>query len=297
MKKYFTKEVIIAFVTLVSLGLLYFGLNYLKGANIFKPANTYYVRMPDVSELQKSCPVYVNGFKVGIVRDISYDYGTQKNIVVQISLDKKMRVETDSHVEIKSGLTSGAYLDMILNKYVSTYYQVGDTIDGSSEKGIMDKVSTNLLPQIEAILPRLDSILIGIQYLVNSPALSQSLNQIAATTANLESSTRQLNAIMSNDISPVMTNLKQVSSDFTVVSSQFKQMDLNATLLNVNKTLQNLEQMSTQLNSKDNSLGLLLNDRSIYDHLDTTLVNASNLLSDFKLNPKRYIQFSVFGKK
>jgi len=297
MKKYFTKEVIIAFVTLVSLGLLYFGLNYLKGANIFKPANIYYVRMPDVSDLQKSCPVYVNGFKVGIVRDISYDYGTQKNIIVEISLDKKMKVETDSHLEIKSGLTSGAYLDMILNKYVSTYYQVGDTIEGFSEKGIMDKVSTDLLPQIEAILPRLDSILIGIQYLVNSPALSQSLNQIAATTANLESSTRQLNAIFSNDISPVMTNLKQVSSDFTVVSSQFKQMDLNATLLNVNKTLQNLEQMSMQLNSKDNSLGLLLNDRSMYDHLDTTLVNASNLLFDFKLNPKRYVHFSVFGKK
>ena len=297
MKKYFTKEVIIAFVTLVSLGLLYFGLNYLKGTNIFKPTNIYYVRMPDVSDLQKSCPVYVSGFKVGIVSDISYDYGTQKNIIVQISLDKKMKVETDSHVEIKSGLTSGAYLDMILNKYVSTYYQVGDTIDGVSEKGIMDKVSTDLLPQIEAILPRLDSILIGIQYLVNSPALSQSLNQIAATTANLESSTRQLNAIMANDISPVMTNLKQVSSDFTVLSSQFKQMDLNATMLSVNKTLQNLEQMSTQLNSKDNSLGLLLNDRSIYDHLDSTLVNASNLLFDLKLNPKRYVHFSVFGKK
>jgi len=139
--------------------------------------------------------------------------------------------------------------------------------------------------------------LIGIQYLVNSPALSQSLNQIAATTANLESSTRQLNAIMANDISPVMTNLKQVSSDFTVLSSQFKQMDLNATMLSVNKTLQNLEQMSTQLNSKDNSLGLLLNDRSIYDHLDSTLVNASNLLFDLKLNPKRYVHFSVFGKK
>jgi len=297
MKKYFSKEVIIGLVTLISLGLLYFGLNYLKGANIFKPTNIYYVRMPNVSDLQNSCPVYVNGFKVGIVSDISYDFQAKKDVIVQISMDKKMRIETDSHVEIKTGLTSGAYLNMILNQYVGTYYHIGDTIDGVSEKGIMDKVSDELLPQIESILPRLDSILIGIQNLVNHPALFQSLNQIAATTANLENSTRQLDMLLSNDISPMAANLKQISSDFTAVSSQLKQMDLNATLNHVDNTFQNLEQLTTKLNRKDNSLGLLLNDRSMYDHLDTTFVNASNLLLDLKLNPKRYVHFSVFGKK
>jgi phospholipid/cholesterol/gamma-HCH transport system substrate-binding protein len=269
----------------------------LKGTNIFKPTNLYYVRMPDVSELQNSGPVYVEGFKVGIVRDISYDYQKQGGIVVQISLDTKMKVETGSHVEIKTGLTSGAYLNLILNKYVSTYYQVGDTIDGVSEKGIMDKVSDNLLPQIESLLPRLDSILQGIQFLVSHPALTQSLEQISATTANLEKSTSQLNTLLSNDITPIAANLKQVSSDFTTVSSQLKQMDLNATMSQVNSTLQNLNQMTAQLKSKDNSLGLLLNDRSVYDHLDSTFVNASNLLLDLKLNPKRYVHFSVFGGK
>ena len=297
MKKYFSKEIVIGLVTLVSLGLLYFGLNYLKGANIFKPTNLYYVRMPDVSELQNSSPVYVEGFKVGIVRDISYDYQTKKNIIVQISLDKKMKVETGSHVEIKSGLTSGAYLNLALNKYVSTYYQVGDTIDGISEKGIMDKVSENLMPQLETILPRLDSILQGIQFLVSHPALSRSLEQISATTANLEQSTRRLNTLLSTDIPPIISNLNRISSDFTVVSAQLRQMDLNATMSHLDKTLQNLEQMTAKLNSKDNSMGLLLNDRSMYDHLDSTFVNASNLLLDLKLNPKRYVHFSVFGKK
>jgi len=297
MKKYFSKEIVIGLVTIVSLGLLYFGLNYLKGANIFKPTNLYYVRMPNVSDLQNSCPVYVNGFKVGIVRDIAYDYQSGKNIVVQISLDKKMRIETDSHVEIKSGLTSGAYLNLVLNKYVSTYYQTGDTIDGIAEKGIMDKVSEDLLPQFEAILPRLDSIVQGIQFLVNHPALTQSLEHILAATANLELSSRELNQLLTKDIPPVVANLNQISSDFTVVSAQLKQMDLNATMLHVDNTLQNLEKATAQLNGKDNSLGLLLNDRSMYDHLDSTLVNASNLLLDLKLNPKRYVNFSVFGKK
>jgi len=297
MKKYFNKEITIALITLLSLGLLYFGLNYLKGANIFKPTNHYHVRMPDVSELQNSCPVYVNGFRVGIVSAIEYDFQSSGSIIVQISLDKKMRIQTGSHVEIKVGLTSGAFLNLILNQSADTYCQVGDTINGISEKGIMDKVSEDLMPQIESILPRLDSILQGIQVLVNHPALSQSLEQISATTANLEQSTRQLNVLLSKDIPPIMAHLNQVSTDFTVISAQLKQMDLNATLMQVDKTLQNLDRMTMQLNSKDNSLGLLLNDRSIYDHLDSTFSNASDLLLDLRTNPKRYVHFSLFGKK
>jgi len=297
MKARFNKEIIIGFLTLISLGLLIFGLNYLKGTNIFKPTNHYYVRMPDVSELQKSCAVFVDGFKVGVVSDIDYDFQRVGDIIVQISLDKKMRIQTDSHVEIKVGLTSGAYLNLILNKYVSSFYQVGDTIKGVSEKGIMDKISDDLLPQVDAILPRLDTIMQGIQYLVNHPALAKSLEQIESTTANLEESTRRLNILLSKDIPPIMANLNQVSSDFTVVSSQLKQMDLNSTLQYVDRTLQNIEQLSLRLNSKDNSLGLLLNDRSVYDRLDSTFVNASDLLLDLRLNPKRYVHFSVFGKK
>ena len=297
MKKYFNKEVIIGFLTLLSLGMLYFGLNYLKGANIFKPTNIYYVRMPDVSELQNACPVYVNGFKVGIVSGINYDYRSWGNIIVQISLDKKMRVETGSYVEIKSGLTSGAYLNLILNKYVSAFCQVGDTIDGVSRKGMMETISQDLLPQIEIILPRLDSILMGIQLLVNHPALLQTFDHLEASTANIEKTTNRLNGLLLNDIQPILSNLNKVSSDFTIVSDQLKQMDLNKTLNRVDNTIANLEALTNNFKSKDNSLGLLLNDRGIYDRLDSTFVNASDLLLDLRLNPKRYVHFSIFGKK
>ena len=297
MKKYFNKEITIGLVTLVSLGLLYFGLNHLRGANIFKPTNTYYIRMPNVSELQHSSPVYVDGFKVGLVNDIAYDFGGTGSIVVQINLDKQMKIQTDSKVEIKTGLTSGGYLNLIPNKYVSTYYQVGDTLDGFHEKGIMDKVSDDLMPQIESILPRLDSILQGIQILVSHPALTQSFEQLSTTTSNLEMSTRHLNLLLSDNLLPIVNNLNQVSSDFAVVSSQFKQLDLNTTINSANRSLQNLEEMTLQLNGKNNSLGLFLNDRTIYDRLDTTFVNAADLLLDLKQNPKRYVHFSIFGRR
>jgi phospholipid/cholesterol/gamma-HCH transport system substrate-binding protein len=297
MKQYFSKEIVIALVTLVSMGLFYFGLNYLKGANIFQPTNTYYVRIPNVNELQLSGPVYVDGFKVGLVSAIDYDFQNKGDIIVQISLDRKMKIETGSYAELKTSLTAGAFLNLKLNKYVGTHYQAGDTISGIAEQGIMDRVADNLLPQVESILPRIDSILIGIQLLVNHPALSQSLEQISTTAANLERSTHQLNTLLSNDIPPVLANINQISSDFTVVSSQLRQMDLNATLRKVDNTLQNLEQLTLKLNSNDNSLGLLLNDRSLYNHLDSTFMNASNLLLDFQQNPKRYVHFSLFGRR
>ena len=296
MKKLFTKEVIIAVITLISLFVLYSGLNYLKGINIFKPTNHFYVIMPNVSELQTSSAIYLDGFKVGIVNSINYEYQEDGDgkLIVMISLDKQMRLQTGSYVEMRSGLTSGAFLDLRLNRYVSTHLQVGDTIEGVVNLGLMDKISTDLLPQVEKILPRLDTILMGIQTLVSHPALSQSLDNISTTTANLQRSSQQLNALLNRDIPVIVTNLNQISSDFTVVSGNLKEIELKSTIQTMNQALENMEKVTRQLNSTDNTLGLFLNDRSLYNQLDSTARNASILLKDIKEHPKNYVRFSVF---
>jgi phospholipid/cholesterol/gamma-HCH transport system substrate-binding protein len=293
--KIFSKEAIIGLVTLVSLFILYFGINYLKGINLFKPTNHYYVLMPNVSDLQTSSPVYVEGFKVGIVNKIEFGFdNSTTTIVVLISLDEKMKIPTGSYFELKSGLTSGAYLNLVVNKYVNAHYQIGDTIKGSTEFGLMDRVSSQLLPQVENILPRLDSILAGIQILVNHPALSQSFEHIEATTASLQKSSIQLNSLLSKDIPVITGNLKEISSNFVEISSDLKKIDLNTTLLKVEQAIENIDRMSQQMNNSNNSLGLLLNDRSLYDHLDATAKNAADLLKDIKERPKNYVRFSLF---
>jgi phospholipid/cholesterol/gamma-HCH transport system substrate-binding protein len=294
MKKIFSKELIIGLVTVISLVVLYIGVNYLKGINVFKPSNHYYVRMPKVNELQQSSPVYVDGFKIGVVNAIDFRFDNKDFITVQISLDKQMRIETGSYFELKSGLTSGAYLNLHLNKYVGTYCVIGDTLEGLALPGVMDKISETFIPQIENILPRLDSILLGIQTLVNHPALVQSLEHLSASTASLNKSSQQLNHILSGDIRPMLANLNLVTSDLAVFSGKVKQMDLDLTMNKVNSALENINQLSKQLNNKNNSLGLLLNDRSLYNHLDSTAINASLLLLDLKQNPKRYVHFSIF---
>ena len=294
MKKYVTKEMIIGLVTIISLFVLYFGFNYLKGINIFKPTNHYYVKMHNVTELQKSSPVYINGFKVGLVNDIQYDFEHQDIVIVLISLDKSMKVQTGSYVELSSGFTSGASLSLKLNQYVSTYCDVGDTIEGILKPSLMDQVSEDLLPQIEKLLPRIDTILYGLQIITTHPALIESLNNIAQTSANLEVASSQLNQLMSNDISIIMNDFKAISSNFSTFSSELSKINFQTTMNSVNETLENLSQVSVQLNDKNNSLGLLMNDRQLYDNLNSTANNAALLLDDFKKNPKRYIHFSVF---
>lgn len=294
MKSIFTKEAKIGLVSIISLVLLYCGINYLKGINLFKPANHYYITFHNVKDVTISSPVFVEGFKVGLVRSINYDYETTDKITVEISLDEEMKINKDSYITILKSFLGGAELHIHLNKYVSEYLKPGSTIEGRMGEDMMQSVQEKILPNVEAMLPKIDSILGGLQTLINHPALSQSLNNIETTTKNLAISTRQLNSLLVKDVPGIVSDLKDITGNFNEVSSGLKKLDLATTVNSINATLSNLKLTTEKLNSKDNSMGLLLNDRSLYDHLDSTTVNASKLLLDLRENPKRYVHFSVF---
>lgn len=294
MKGLFTKEAKIGIVTIVSLVLLYIGINYLKGINLFKPANHYYVACTNVKGVTISTPVFVEGFKVGLVREIKYDYQTTNKITIEISLDDDMRINKGSYVTLVNTFLSGGEMHIHLNKYTSEYIKPGDVLEGRSAEDMMSSVSDNILPQVEQLLPKIDSILTGLQALVSNQAIGQSLNNLQVTTGNLASTSRQLNQMMGHDVPVILGNLKTISGNMSEVSTNLTKLDFANTLNKVNRTLDNIQQMTEHLNSKDNSLGLLLNDRTLYDNLNITTQNASNLLLDLKEHPKRYIHISVF---
>lgn len=294
MKLGFTKEAKIGLVTIISLSLLYVGINFLKGINLFKPVNHYYVSCSNVKEVTISSPVFVEGFKVGLVRAISYDYETIDKIIVEISLEDEMRINKGSYISIEKSLLSGGELHLHLNKYVDDYMKPGDTIEGRNGEDLMASLQTNILPGVEQLLPKLDSILYGLQQVINHPALTTSLTHIENTTRNLDQSTAYLNTVLRKDIPVIVGNLKTISSDFTQVSNELKGLDLSTTMNLVNATLENLKLTTDRLNSTDNSLGLLLNDKELYINLNETSGNASKLLLDLRENPKRYVHFSLF---
>ena len=294
MSMVFSKEAKIGLVSIISLILLYVGINYLKGVNLFKPSNHYIVACSNVKGLTVSSPVYVEGFKVGLVRNIVYDYASVGKISVEISLEEGMKINKGSYIKIVNSFTSGGELHLQLNKYVTEYLPSGSTIEGRMDSDMMQALQEDVLPLVEVLLPKIDSILTGIQTLVNHPALAQSLDHIEKTTSNLAVTTSRLNRLLDKDVPVIMGDLKTVSGNFAAISSDLKSADLAATIKSVNATLNSVEAFTSRLNAKDNSIGLLLNDRSLYDNLNSTATNASNLLFDLKQNPKRYVHFSVF---
>ena len=294
MKSVFTKEAKIGLVTIVSLALLYLGINYLKGINLFQPVNHYYVSFINVKGVTISSTVFVDGFKVGLVRDIIYDYDTTGKIIVEVSLEDKMRLNKGSYIAVVNTFLSGAELHIHLNTYVDDFLKPGSTLEGRMEEDMMQSVQEKILPSVENLLPKIDTILGSLQTLIAHPALAQSLNHIEKTTSNLEVSTRQLNQMLSKDVPGIVNNLKTMTDNFSEVSANLKELDLATTVNSINATLANLKLTTDKLNSTDNSIGLLLNDKGLYDNLNSTMDNASKLLLDLRENPKRYVHFSVF---
>lgn len=294
MKNRFSKEVKIGLATIVSLLLLYIGVNYLKGINLFKPANYYYVACKNVKDINISSPVFVEGFKIGLVRSISYDYSTVDNIILEVSLDKGMKINKGSYISIESTLLSGSQLHVKLNKYVTEYYKAGDTLEGRLKEDMFTSVEQDILPKVADMMPKIDSILIGLQALINNPALMQSLANLEGTTKQLEASSIQLNALMRKDVPKIASDLQTTASNLSTFSNNLNKLELEQSIHTLNSSLGNIQTLTQKLNDKDNSLGLLLNDSSVYNNLNQTLENASGLLYDIKQNPKKYVRFSLF---
>ena len=294
MGKKMSKEVIIGVVTILSLVLLYIGINYLKGINLFKPANYYYVSCKYVKDINVSSPIFVEGFKVGLVRSIDYDYSTVDKIMLEIRLDRGMKVNKGSYVMIESTLLSGAELHIRLNKFVDEYYKPGDVLEGRFKEGMFTSVEDRILPQLADLMPKIDSILTGIQLLVNNPALSQSLRNLENTTAQLETSSRQLNNFMKNELPVISSGLKETTGNLSAFSSNLNTLNFKPSIDSLNTMLGSINAFSMKLNSTDNTLGLLLNDTLLYNRMNQTLENVSLLLIDVKQNPKKYVRFSLF---
>ncbi|MBQ7419997.1 MAG: MCE family protein [Prevotella sp.] len=297
--KFFTKEVQIALVAIVALVVLYFGLNFLKGLSIFSNSNTYCLVFDDVTGLSASSPVYANGYKVGVVEGIDYDYNNPRRIVAKVGLDKQMRIPTGSHAEISSDLLGNIKVNLVLSDNPLQFIAVGDTILGSIEQGMMGKVA-QMVPAIETMMPKLDSILTSLNQLLADPALRNTLYHVEGMTANLDKTSadlRILSASLSRNVPSMMVRADSVLGNTQRLTANLSAVDVAAMTASVNQTLANVEAMTRKLNSNEGTLGLLMRDPTLYNNMAKTMADADSLMRDLKAHPKRYVHFSVFGKK
>ncbi len=291
------KEFKIGIAAIVALIILYLGINYLKGRNMFKPESYYLIEFEDVNGLAQSSPVFANGFKVGLVHDIKYNYQKPGHVVVGIEMEEQMKIPEGSHAELITEMLGTVKMNLVLNHESNTYLTEKDTIPGIANIGLMGTAEQDLLPKINQMLPKMDSILGSLNRLLNDPALSQTLHNAEQITQSLNETSHELNKFMSNDIPQLSSNIISITDNLKTISNNLKEVNYAATFSKVDSTLHNVYLLTNKLNRKDNNLGLLLNDSSLYNNLNATAANAANLLDDLKSHPKRYVHFSLFGRK
>ena len=158
-------------------------------------------------------------------------------------------------------------------------------------------VAEGIMPKVEQLMPKMDSILHSLNQLLANPALSATLENAEKLTANLDVTTRQLNHLMQNDIPQITGRMTTIADNFSVISENLKNIDYAETFQKIDSTLYNVQLLTHKLNSKDNTVGLLFNDPTLYNNLSATTANAASLLEDLQAHPKRYVHFSLFGRK
>ncbi|MCB9017796.1 MAG: MCE family protein [Prevotellaceae bacterium] len=298
MKFKITKEFQIGMLVVVTIAVLFFGVNYLKGINIFNPSNYYYAKFDRVNGLLESSSVTIKGYKVGLVKSINYNFEDPKDgVVVVLMVDDELKVPVGSKAVLSSDLLGGANVSLDLVPEVpGVMYKAGDTIPSVINDGIMSAVTQEIMPRVQSIIPQLDSLIYSLRMITEDNSIQKSLGNINRLTANLESASVSLNSMMKKDVPVILSNVNTITTDFTKVSSNLSRVDFYSTMHKVDNTLSNLQLITEKVNSGQGTIGLLLNDKALYDNLTNTANSANSLLVDLKANPKRYVHFSLFGK-
>ena len=301
-----TKEIRIALVAIVGIILLFFGMNFLKGVRLFASDNTYFISFDNVKGLSGSSPVLDNGYKVGTVKSINYDYENRGKILVEVGIDKDIKIPAGTTAQISSDLLGNVQIDLIMGDGISGFVSPEGTISGMINDGALGQLK-NMIPQLQEMLPKVNTILENVNTLLADPAIHGSLHNVEQLTQKLNTTANELNAMIAQidkqvpglmgKASTMLDNANNTMGKAATAVDNLANLDLESSLTELEKTLNNLKIFTEKLNDNEGSLAAMLNDRTLYDNLNATIAHADSLMVNLRENPKRYVHFSVFGKK
>ena len=298
----FSNEIKTAILVLLGIILFIVGFSYLKSNNIFSSDRTFFAIYNDIEGVSVGTPVTVSGFNVGSIQDISF-YENTIDILVKFRVENKVKFSKNSIAQIyETGLIGGKALAILPNN--GPLAQSGDTLRSSIAPGLTELVNDKLSPlqeKIESTFVSADSLLKNINNVldVNSQnQIKESFSQLSDLAINLKESAENLNSIINSNeikINDIVSNVDNFSSNFSSLSNSFS--DVEVIIGNLTKTSNNLNSIIDEISSGDGTFNQLIYDDSMIKSLNEASNNLNLLMEDLRLNPKRYVHFSLFGKK
>jgi phospholipid/cholesterol/gamma-HCH transport system substrate-binding protein len=303
------KEVKIGIIAIVVFALSIWGFNFLKGKNIFEPTNNYYVVFDRADGLIESGNVVMKGYKIGNITSLKFDHENTGKFIAKIIVADKVSIPKGSYVKIKqiNPLASTSDLEIIFTNE-NTSFAPGDTIPSKTATGLAD-VLIGLQVKVENVLTGVDSMLSSVNKVLtpetetrlrgsieNLHGTLESLNQSLSANGNLQNSFDNLESVTSN-LKSKNSSISSTLDHLSNVSSALDSADLQSTLLRLDSTIVTAKDILSKVNKGDGTLGKLVNDSSLYTNLDSTSFYLNQLLIDLKKSPKKYVHFSLFGKK
>ncbi|NIG57737.1 MlaD family protein [Chitinophaga sp. Cy-1792] len=314
-----SNETKVGVLTALGITLLVLGFNLLKGKSLFSHSKTIYAVYKQVNGLQPSNAVQVNGLVVGNVSNLDVMDHDPSKILVTITISKKIEIPRNSVARISSDLLGTKTVQLDLGN-ASDYLKTGDTIYAAVDGSMTDALKEQLNPlvkKLQGTLMNIDSLLLNVNGLLDTTSkvhLQQAIKNLNTITHNFTVTSASLNTMMDPNTGSVpgtMRNLQEVTGNLKNNNEKIGHILDNAEKTtgalangNIDKTLQELQSAANslnttiaKLNTTDGTAGLLLNDKKVYNNLQYSLNNLNKLLEDLRINPKRYVHFSLFGKK
>ncbi len=304
-----SREAKIGLVAVLAVCVAVWGINYLKGINIFHTADHYYAVYGNVKGLSENAMVTLNGYKVGNVKKIEFDDEHFDRIVIEIALEKKISLRHNTTLVIKSGgIISETRNIEIIPGNGTEFYVSGDTIPGVIQPEITDFIDP-IRKNIESMISSIDTVMVAFGNLMDD----NTRKNLQGTIANLNSATESLKKSLQpsgsisqtfNNLGQITDNLKKSNEDISNmlnnlsdVSDSLKQAELKSMISNASETFAATAELFSKINSGQGTAGQLITNDSVYRNLNSAIVSLDSLLTDLREHPKRYVHLSVFGKK
>lgn len=300
----YAREIKVGILATVCLFLLFFGFNFLKGVNIFSPTNSYHGVFCHLHGLEEQAAVYIRGHKVGQVDRLHYDFTRDSAFLVDISIRKDIALPQGTKMALVSdGMLGGMAIELqfpessSMTNDQSQMIEKGSFLNTTYVPGLIESLQSELLAHVDEAVQEVDSLVAALRTQVEGDHIKNSLENVDRISGDLTSVSSNLKHMMRTQVPTIVNNADTAIANLNTIVADIKEADLKATVARVDNAVDNVNELVSDVRSQDGTIGQLIYNKSLYNHIDATVVSADSLLVDLKAHPKRYVHFSLFGKK